>query len=130
MIIPNQFIKLEFNPATDTLFVEWPNIHDYTLYELHFILTDLINTVRNYDIKKILADSRKSTVTLPEQEYSAIVEQFAKDLSTTRLQKLARLTTGLGYREKAAEKAADGVNGAYSVRSFYTMEEALAWLNA
>jgi hypothetical protein len=130
MLIPNQFIKLEFNPALDVLYVEWPNIHDYTVHELGFILAELVSTVKNYDIKKILADSRNSTLTLPEQEYGTIVEKFAHDLSTTRLRKLARITTGLGYREKAAEKAAEEVKDAFAVRSFYTMEEALAWLSA
>lgn len=130
MLIPNKFIKLEFDPATDVLYLEWPNIHDYTVYELRFILNDLISTVRNYDIKKILADSRSSALTLPAQEYGAIVDEFAKDLSTTRLQKFARLTTGQGYREKAAEKAAEDMKDKIMVRSFYTMEEALAWLSS
>ncbi|WP_266204979.1 hypothetical protein [Pontibacter kalidii] len=104
MLIPNRFIKLEFNPATDTLFIEWPNIHDYTLYELRFMLTELIDTVRNYDIEKILANSRKSAVTLPEQEYSVIVNQFAKDLSTTRLQKFAGLRPALVTARKQPKR--------------------------
>ncbi|OKL38675.1 hypothetical protein [Pontibacter flavimaris] len=130
MLIPNQFIKLEFNPALDILSVEWPNIHDYTVHELRFILAELVSTVKNYDIKKILADSRNSALTLPEQEYGAIVEKFAHELSTTRLRKFARLTTGLDYREKTAGKAAEDMKDCFQVRSFYTMAEALAWLNA
>ncbi|WP_276497087.1 hypothetical protein [Pontibacter litorisediminis] len=130
MLIPCQFIKLEFDPATDVLYLEWPNIHDYTVYELRFILTELVSTIKHYDIKKVLADSRNSDLTLPEQEYEAIVAQFAEELCGTRLQKFARLTTGQPPREKAAQKAAEHVKDRFEVRGFYTLEEAMAWLNA
>lgn len=130
MLISNKLIQLEFNPATDILHVAWPNFHDYSTYELNYILSELVSTVRNYDIKKILADSRSSTLTMPEQEYGAIVIKFAKDLSMTRLQKLARVTKGTGYRELVAEKAAVEMKNCIEVRNFPAMEEALAWLTA
>ena len=128
MIIPNKFIRLEYDPATDILFVEWPNIHDYTVPELRHILSELVKTVRSYDIKKVLADSTRSVVTLPPAEYGAIVDQLTRDLMATRLQKFARLTTGQGMREQAAGKAGETGVGVIQVRNFNDREEALRWL--
>ena len=130
MIIPNQFIKLEYSPATDVLYVEWPNIHDYSVPELKHILSEILSTIRNYDIRKVLADSTKSIVTLPDAEYNSIVEQLTRDLMTTRLQKFARLTTGQGNREQAASKAAEALAGFFEVRNFSNLEEALEWLSS
>lgn len=129
MIIPNKFIKLDYNPATDVLIIEWPNIHDYTIPELKFILNEIVSTIRNYDIKKVLADSTKSVVTLPDTEYKSIIEQLTKDLMNTRLQKFARLTTGQGYREQAANTAAEALKNYFAVRNFHNMDEALEWLS-
>jgi hypothetical protein len=130
MIIPNKFIQLDYNPTTDVLFIEWPNIHDYTLSELKFIIDEVVDTVRHYDIKRILADSRRSAMTLPEAEYAGIVNQLALDLTTTRLEKFARLSTVDPKREKIVTNAAALVVGSIQFMNFENAEAALAWLNS
>lgn len=107
MIIPNKFIRLDYASITDILNVEWPNIHDYIVSELSYILSEMVKKVRSYDIMKVLADSTKSVVTLSPFGYGAIVEKLTQDLIATRLQKFARLTTGLGMRGQAASRAAE-----------------------
>jgi hypothetical protein len=130
MIIPNKFIQLDYNPTTDVLFIDWPNIHDYTLPELKFILDEIVDTVKHYDIKRILTDSRKSAITLPDAEYAGIVNQWAINLTTTRLQKFARLTTNNPNREKIANNAAALVVGTIQFMNFENAEAALEWLNS
>lgn len=130
MIIPNKFIKLDYNPATDILYIEWPNIHDYSLSELKFILNEIVNSIKNYDIKKVLADSTKSVITMPDAEYNNVVQQLALDLMTTRLEKFARLTTGQGIREEAVTNAATVIKDYFTVRNFNNLEDALEWLNS
>ncbi|WP_299823730.1 hypothetical protein [uncultured Pontibacter sp.] len=130
MIIPNKFIKLEYNPATDVLWVEWPNIDEESVPELQFILSELLGTIRNYDVKKVLADSTKSVLSLADETYNAIVEQLVLDLRTTRLQKFARLTIGEGSREVAANKAADALKDKFEMRNFNNLNDALEWLNS
>lgn len=129
MIIPSKFLKLEYNPATDILYVEWPDIYEYSSPELKFILGEVLNTIRSYDVKKVLADSTRSRVTLNPVEYEEIVDQFTKNLMDTRLEKFARLTTGQGFREYAAGKAAEALQGICNVENFYDLEEAINWLN-
>lgn len=130
MLIPNQFINLEYNPTTDVLLIKWPNMHDYTEPEIKYILHEIIETVKNYDIKNILTDTRQSVITMDSLAYAAVVNQLARDLMTTRLEKFARLTTKEKYREQIANDAAALVLGVIQVRSFDDPDEALEWLAA
>ncbi|MCP2044219.1 hypothetical protein [Pontibacter sp. HSC-36F09] len=128
MIIPNKFLKLDYNPTYDVLFVEWPNMHDYTMPEVTYIIDEVIEAVRSYDIKRILTDTRQSKVTVPMEEYAKIINQLALQLATTRLQKFAKLNTRDADREAVSSNAAALVVGSITYSSFDDLDEAVAWL--
>ncbi|MBF8963728.1 hypothetical protein I0P70_10750 [Pontibacter sp. FD36] len=128
MIIPNKFLKLDYNPTKDILLVEWPNMHNYTLPEVTYIINEVVETVRSYDIKRILTDTRQSKVTVPMEEYAGIINNLALQLATTRLQKFAKLKTADPDRETISSNAAALVVGSITYRSFESMEEAIEWL--
>lgn len=130
MIIPNKFLKLDYNPSSDVLFVEWPNMHDYTLPEVKYIISEVVEAVKSYDVKRILTDTRQSQVTVPMEAYGAVVNQLALQLATTRLQKFAKLQTSNPDREAVSENAAALVIGSIEYHAFETTEEAMAWLTA
>ncbi|MDO6391253.1 hypothetical protein Q4E40_14025 [Pontibacter sp. BT731] len=130
MIIPNKFLKLDYNPTYDILFVEWPNMHDYTLTEVTYIIDEVIDAVRSYDIKRILTDTRQSKVTVPMEEYAKIINELALQLAKTRLQKFAKLQTSDADRETVSSNAAALVIGSIAYRSFSSTEEAVTWLTA
>jgi hypothetical protein len=128
MIIPNEFSKLEYDPTTDVLYVEWPDIHDHTLYEIKIMLGQMLSTINNYDIKKVLSDSRKTIITVADDVYNGVVSQLAEDLKSTRLHKFARVTNGLDNREKAAREAAAVLKDRFVVSNFSDLDQAMAWL--
>lgn len=128
MIIPNKFLKLDYNPTYDVLFVEWPNMHDYTMPEVTYIIDEVIQAVRSYDVKRILTDTRQSKVTVPLEEYAKVVNQLALQLASTRLQKFAKLNTRDADREAISSNAAALVVGSVAYRSFDDIDEAIAWL--
>lgn len=130
MVLTNNFIKLEYDPGTDVLFVEWPNVHDYSKVEVTFILDEIVETVKNYDIKNLLTDTRHSHVTLSDHEYAGILNQLAINLTTTRLQKFARLSGSIPNREKLAYEAAALVKDTIQYKSFDDRDSALAWLRS
>jgi hypothetical protein len=130
MIIPNKFIKLEYSPTTDVLLIEWPNIQDYSLPEIRYILQDIVSNVKNYDIKKILADTRKSVIQVDAAAYGDVLNQLAADLMTTRLEKFARLSTQDKTREKIVKQAGALVAGTIQFKNFDNSREALEWLTA
>ncbi|WP_299700718.1 hypothetical protein [uncultured Pontibacter sp.] len=128
MLIPNKFLKLDYNPTQDILFLEWPNMHDYTLPEVQYIINEVVDAVRNYDIKRILTNTRQSAVTIPMEDYAKVINQLALELATTRLQKFARLQSPDPKRNTIASNAAALVVGSITYRSFDNVEEAIAWL--
>ena len=128
MLIPNKFLKLDYNPTNDVLFVEWPNMHDYSMSEINYIIEEVVAAVRNYDIKRILTDSRGAAVTIPMADYAKVINQLAIQLSSTRLQKFARLHTPDPQRNIIANNAAALVVGSIAYHSFDNVDEAVAWL--
>lgn len=130
MIIPSKFIKLEYSPTTDVLFIEWPNMQDYSLPEIRYILQDVVSTVKYYDIKKILADTRKSSLRVDAASYADVLNQLARDLMTTRLEKFARLSTQDRNREKIVKTASALTVGVIQFKNFDNAGEALEWLTA
>lgn len=130
MIIPNKFLKLDYNPSTDVLFIEWPNMHDYTLPEVKYIINEVVEAVKSYDIKRILTDTRNSLVTMSMDAYGTVINELALELATTRLQKFAKLHSHNPEREAVSENAAALVIGSIQYSAFETVDEAMEWLIA
>lgn len=130
MIIPNPIVKLEYDPVRDVLSVEWPEIRDYTVSEAVYILNTVIETVRRYDVKYLLTDTRKGTVDIPEHQYREIIVKFARDLATTRLQKIARVVTESTRREGLIHEVTNQAHLSIPIHNFYSMEDALSWLSS
>ena len=128
MIIPNSLIKLDYNPARDVLSVEWPDFHYYSASEAAYTLNIIVETVRQYDVKYLLTDTRKSTVDIPKSEYKEIILKFAKDLATTRLRKIARVVTDSTRRLKPIREVRQEAQLEVAIEDFYSLEEALDWL--
>ncbi|WP_162056382.1 hypothetical protein [Pontibacter pamirensis] len=128
MIIPNKLIKLDYNPARDVLSVEWPDFHYYSASEATYTLDIIVETVRQYDVKYLLTDTRKSTVDIPKPEYKEIILKFAKNLTTTRLRKLARVVTESTRRLKPIREVRQEAQLKVEIKDFYSVEEALDWL--
>lgn len=130
MIIPNQLIKLDYAPARDVLSVVWPDFHYYSISEAAYTLDIIIETVRQYDVKCLLTDTRKSTIDIPEPKYKEIILKFAQDLTTTRLRKVARVVTESTLREGPIHEVAHQAHLSIPIHNFYSMEDALGWLSS
>lgn len=130
MIIANPIIKLDYNPARDVLSVEWPDFREYTVSEAEYILDIIVETVKLYDVKCLLADTRSGVVELAESRYKRIVLRFAKGLAATRLRKVARVVTRGTLRERQVNEVKKEAGLDVPVESFYSTEAALRWLSS
>lgn len=130
MIIPNPVIKLDYSPAQDILSVEWPDVHDYSISEAAYTLDAIVETVKYYDVKYLLTDTRKGIVEIPEPRYKELILKFAKDLAATRLQKIARVVTESTLREKPINEIRHEAQLAVPIKSFFNVEEAFRWLTS
>jgi hypothetical protein len=134
MQIYKGIITLDYNPVTDVLVSEMPNPKQFGLSEVSFCLGLIVENVRNYDIKNLLLDSSKSTVDLEDEAYKAISIQFAKDLFSTRLQRIARVSTTDASREEKAAKLTTELKQELKLpmqfKNFTSQAEAMQWLRA
>lgn len=128
------FIELNYDAATDILTVSWPDISDSQGYGIKHALGKLVETIRYYDIKKLIIDSRFNKVYIQEQEYTELMKGFHQELSFTRLEKAARLgSLDVSREEKASKHAAHIVEQfkpAFAFRNFSRSSDALDWLKA
>lgn len=132
MNIYKGIITLDYEPATDVLVTSMPDVRQYGLSEVSVSLGIIVSNIRNYDIKKLLLDASQSVVAVESESYSAVVKKFTLDLMSTRLQKLARVSTTDVLREAPTARIASEVRQelrpTIEHRNFTSPIEALAWL--
>jgi hypothetical protein len=123
-------IKLDYDPAVDILFVEWPDFQVYTLSDVRMAINTLVETVRIYDIKKLLVDSSRTVIEVNEEEYRAVMADFARALMTTRLQKMARIMTSDPERESRVNAVKEEVKLSVAFQNFTDRAVAIEWLKS
>ena len=127
MIIPNPLVRLDYDPARDVLKVAWPDFRDYSVSEAVHVLEIVIETVRCYDIKYLLTDTRGRMVEVPDARYKAIILKFSKDLAATRLRKLARVVTESTRRDRPIQEVRQEAGLTVPMRNFESVAQALSW---
>lgn len=136
MLFQNRLIVLEYRPGTDVLSVDWPSVSAYDLLEVERSLNTLVEYITNYDVKRLLIDSTRTTISpdLDMAKYQAIVTEFAYKLQKTRLQKSARIMHADLAREANSQKISEDISRKARLtvenRNFTDKAEALAWLTA
>ncbi|MFT2009101.1 hypothetical protein ACMA1I_10535 [Pontibacter sp. 13R65] len=130
MIIPNNLIRLEYNPVTDILVVEWPDIYSYTISEANHTLQAIINAIKHYDVKKLLIDGRRTIIGIPQSEYEIILQNFSRELKDSRLKMVARIESENATKELQMKQLTSSFKQKATIdyQSFASVSEALAWL--
>ena len=134
MLLTNSILKLDYNPATDVLVTCMPDLRTYALAEVSYCLDLMVESIRTYDIKKMLLDSSQTLIEVEDASYKAVMAQFAWALADTHLKKIARVGTADIMREDKAAKLASElraeVNLPVEYKSFISQTEAMNWLLA
>lgn len=137
ILYQNSFVVLDYEPTTDILAFEWPNVEAYLLPEAKRTLKTLVEYVRNYDVKRLLIDESKTTVSpelIDSPEYKEVLMEFVCDLTKTRLQKSARIVALDKDREAKTKKLTteiiQEIKLNISNKDFTNKSEAQSWLLA
>ncbi|GHA81454.1 hypothetical protein [Pontibacter akesuensis] len=132
IIFENSIIKLDYDPATDIVVIEYPSLYGYLLPEIKHSLDILTDTVRSYDIKRVLLDASRTTVSVTPEESRELTVYLAGALARTRVRKLARVQSlDTTVETRATENIAhvqQEFTLPYLLQSFTQKAEALAWL--
>ncbi|GAB3203000.1 hypothetical protein ABID22_001186 [Pontibacter aydingkolensis] len=129
MLIPNKFIKLEYDPAKDVLYFQWPDFYEYAVPELKYILKSVTDTIKSYDIKYLIIDATKSVISISDPLYVEVATQFNIDLKSTRLKRSARIVNDLTVRETQIKEIREKAGFSLEVKSFKKADEALEWFS-
>jgi len=132
ILFENSVIKLDYDPVTDIAVVEYPDLHDYMLSEIKHSIDILVETIRNYDVKKLLLDSTRTVSSVKEEESRDIATYLAAGIMKTRVQKVARVQSPVSAVETRAQGNIKHIKESqalpFLLQNFTDGEEALAWL--
>lgn len=132
ILYPNSPILMDYNPATDILCVEYPDLETFMLPAIKHSLVMLVEAIRNYDVSKLLLDASRTNISVSVEESRAVTMQLAADLMKTRLQKVARVQPIDQIRENNAQenirKIIESGLLPYQLQTFANKAEAMDWL--
>lgn len=128
----NSILRLEYNPATDILEVKYPDLQKFMLFEVRESLKLMVETIRNYDVKRLLLDASTTIIDVSEEENRNMSMQLAAELSHTRLRKVARIQPLDPNKELRAQENIKEIEKAghlpFQLRTFTDRSAALHWL--
>lgn len=125
----NSLVRLNYNPATDILDVDCPDFNPLIMAEVKEAFNIIVDTVKHYDVKKLLIDSSKAQIDVSDKSHREVLVKFARDLMATRLQKFARVGTDDTLREDSVNRAKEDAMFSIAFQSFPDKATALSWLN-
>ncbi|WP_210465210.1 hypothetical protein [Rufibacter roseolus] len=129
MIIYNSaFLTLDFDPSMDILSVAMQPMNDILIPEINRSFAIIVENARNYDIKRLLFDARETRVDVQEEVFAPVITQFVLDLATTRVQKVARVSSTSVFREHVVRKVFNNNVLPIQFESFSEIEPAIEWL--
>jgi hypothetical protein len=132
ILLQNSIIKLEYDPATDILQVRYPDLQRLHLSEIRHSLKIMVETIRNYDVRRLLLDASQTSMDVTDDENRNLTLELAAELSKTRLLKVARVHPIEYTKESRAQRNIDVARQSglmpYELESFSDRIEAIAWL--
>src|SRR5688500_3020790 len=132
ILLQNSILKLDYNPATDILEIDYPDLHGFLVLEIKHNINALVDIIKNYDIKKVLLDSTKTVISVSEEESKQVATYLAAGLVQTRVQKVAREQTQITNVETTAQFNISHIQASLSLpfqlKNFTSKADAIAWL--
>ncbi|MFB9862293.1 hypothetical protein [Rufibacter immobilis] len=132
LLYQDSVLSLEYDPATDILEMVWPDFDTDTMLETKHALQMMVESIRTYDVKKLLIDGSNARIRVSDEENLAALQQFAVDLNATRLQKIARIQSSNTRRETQTQESMyrlqASLDAHFELQNFPDRPSALTWL--
>lgn len=130
----NSIIRLEYNPATDILEIKYPDLQKFILLEVKESLRLMVETIRNYDVKRLLMDASSTIIELNDEDNRNLSLHLAAELAKTRLQKVARIhpidpSKEVRAQENIRQIEKEGLMP-FELRTFNDRTAAIHWLKS
>lgn len=134
LLFENSILKLNYDPATDILDVQYPDLYNFMIPEVKYTIDLLIEHIKNYDIKRVMLDASKSLMKSEDERSREISTYLAAGLMGTRIQRLARLQSLSQAVEAATQQNIKHVKESmpihFDIQTFTDRAEAREWLTS
>jgi len=128
----DSLLNFRYNTVNQVLSVTWPDLTNTPLPEIENSLQNLARNIKNFDIRKVLADHRYGFTSLENEAYKQMLIDYHRNLAETNLEKLARLIPENPaweyYIIQLSQELHDKLNLPFKIRFFKKKTEALKWL--
>ncbi|MBC5773073.1 hypothetical protein H8S95_03280 [Pontibacter sp. KCTC 32443] len=132
ILFQNSLFKLDYNPATDIVEIDYPDLHTFLLPEIKHTIELIVDVIKSYDVRKLLLDSSKTVLSVEAHASREISTYLASGITSTRVQKVARLQANLQSVESTARNNISHIQESqklpFELRSFTDKQEAISWL--
>ena len=128
ILYQNSLMQLNLEPANSLMEVNWPNFEAYSVDETKLALSRLVNTVKTYEVKKLLVDASNAKLNAEAEDYEEIIRHYTSLLQETNLEKIARLVTDVPERENRSRKLQKYIPASIQIQNFENATDARTWL--
>ena len=127
-VYQNRLITIIYREDTGILTVTWSNSKPYDLAEVQESIKKVIDTIKEYQCRKLLIDASVADVSMDDGVFKAILTQFVSELNQSGIQKLARIITSDQKREEQIQNIRNKLGVSYEFYDISNREQALKWL--
>jgi hypothetical protein len=126
----DRYFEHQYDVKLDLVQVRWPDIEDIYLPEIFHSVNTLVENIRNYNIRNLLVDARDTKLLTSYQDADRVVEALTTGLAQSRLEKLARIESGIFQRENTLRQLSADLNARFHFRTMFFKDfgSAMSWL--
>ena len=128
----DSLLQFSYDISTQILSISWPDLSATPLPDIENSLEKLARNIRNFDIRKVMADHRFGFTSRDEEAYKKVIENYHLNLAQSHLEKLARIIPDNPAREyfinQLSRELDQKLGLPFKVKCFSTKTEAQNWL--
>ncbi|WP_210487117.1 hypothetical protein [Rufibacter aurantiacus] len=126
MIIHSGIVTLDFDPDTEILVTEMPDVTHLAPPEVGFCLDVILDSIRGFHVGGLLLDASQSPEGAGDGANGDLARRFTEELGSTCVRKVARIGTAdaLGLQESTQPQTI----ARPFFRDFATRPEGMRWL--
>jgi hypothetical protein len=128
----DSLLQYQYDTTNHILSITWPDLTGTPLPEIENSLQKLARNIKNFDIRKVIADHRFGYTSLEDDAYKKVIEDYHRSLAETNLQKIARLLPENPaweyFIKHISQELQEKLNLPFKVRFFTKKTKAIKWL--
>ena len=134
VIYSDSLIHLDFDPKTDILKVNWPDLIEEPMLIVRPTINKILDSIKYFNVSKLLIDTKDTDTNIREEDFRKLSQEFVAALATSNLKKLARIIYAEPIREVRAriliEELSVRLGNEFISQEFTDKNKALAWLES